>query len=137
MPQLITENDYCDRCVGMTSTSEGLQALASETGYQHHTTTEIRESVARGCPLCQTIFPGWGRFAEESERLVFFAHFNHHPCWKMIAENASTTPTPLMLDNLTGYGYREGKTQGWTISLTLFTAPGRRRKFDDSLDGAR
>jgi hypothetical protein len=43
IPQLITEGDYCDRCVGMTSTSEGLQALASETGYQHHTRTEIRE----------------------------------------------------------------------------------------------
>jgi len=40
----------------MTSTSEGLQAIASETGYQHHTTMEIKESVARGCPLCQTIF---------------------------------------------------------------------------------
>jgi len=55
----------------------------------------------------------------------------------MIAANASTTPAPLMLDNLTGYGNREGKMQGWTINLTLFTAPGRRRKSDDSLDGAR
>jgi hypothetical protein len=121
----------------MTSTSEGLQALASETGYQHHTTMEIKESVARGCPLCQAIFSGWGLFAEESERLVFFAQFNHHPCWKMTAENGSTTPAPLMLDNLTGYGYREGKRQGWVIPLTLFTAPGRRRKFDESPDGAR
>ena len=112
MPPLTIESDYCDRCAGMTSTSEGLQALASEAGYQHHTTTGIKESVAKGCPLCQTISPGWGRFAEESERLVFFAHFNHRPCWKMMAENGSTTLIPLMLDNLTGYGYREGKAQG-------------------------
>ena len=41
----------------------------------------------------------------------------------------------LLVLNLTGYGNREGKTQGWTINLTLFTAPGR-RKSDDSLDGA-
>src|SRR4051794_12230913 len=93
----------------MTSTSEGLQALATKAGYQRYTTTEIKESVARGCPLCQTIFPGWGRFAEESERLVFFAHFNQHPCWKTIARNGSTTPAPLMLDTLTGYGYRRGR----------------------------
>ena len=53
-----------------------------------------------------------------------------------MAESASTTPTPLMLDSLTGYGHREGEMQSWTISLTLFTAPGRRRKFDDSLDEA-
>jgi hypothetical protein len=51
----------------MFSTAEGLQALGSEIGYEHHTTVSIKESAASGCPLCQIILPGWVLYAEETE----------------------------------------------------------------------
>jgi hypothetical protein len=36
----------------MTSTLEGLQALASKEGYLHHGYLELHDSATRGCPLC-------------------------------------------------------------------------------------
>ena len=126
MVQPMTRGDYCDRCMRMFSTAEGLQALGSEIGYEHHTTMSIKESAASGCPLCQIILPGWGLFAEETERLVFHAYSNHRLCWKVMAESGSAAAAPFMLDNLTGHGHRGDQWQSWCITLTAFTAAGER-----------
>ncbi|KAH6714411.1 heterokaryon incompatibility protein-domain-containing protein [Leptodontidium sp. MPI-SDFR-AT-0119] len=42
----------CIRCLSMTSTSEGIQALTSDYGYQHHDMKELQNSANLGCPLC-------------------------------------------------------------------------------------
>jgi hypothetical protein len=50
---LTTPGTVCDRCLLMTSTAEGIKALISESGYQHHNMKELQSSANRCCPLCR------------------------------------------------------------------------------------
>jgi hypothetical protein len=52
-PLYLTSGAVCIRCLSMTSTSEGMQALTSDSGYRHHDMRELRSSADLGCPLCR------------------------------------------------------------------------------------
>jgi hypothetical protein len=53
----IGATDLCELCHSMTSTKEGLCAIA-EGGYVHHNITELEYSARYGCSLCRMIYNG-------------------------------------------------------------------------------
>ena len=73
------KGDYCEICLGMTTTSKGLDDLFSESGYEHYSVGELKESQSRGCPLCQIIPPSTIVGAKDVDQLKFFAQFEHRP----------------------------------------------------------
>jgi hypothetical protein len=48
-------NKICYTCKAMTSTLQGLQALASQEGYEHLTREMISDSAKRGCSMCAVL----------------------------------------------------------------------------------
>ncbi|KAI9150016.1 hypothetical protein HJFPF1_09766 [Paramyrothecium foliicola] len=46
----------CSKCSAMTGTWEGLGALLSKKGYEHHNWYDMQEAAAQGCPLCEHMF---------------------------------------------------------------------------------
>ncbi|KAK0619601.1 heterokaryon incompatibility protein-domain-containing protein [Immersiella caudata] len=45
-------NYCCEKCSAMTGTREGLAALLSNEGYEHHNWYDIQESANKSCGLC-------------------------------------------------------------------------------------
>jgi hypothetical protein len=103
-------------CSSMTSSQNGLQSLASRSGFPHYTKSEARASAKDGCLLCDSICKEARKIWTLSERLIFFA-FLHRKPW---AETASDDGALSLLkfDSLNGYG-ADGQL---IISLTAMTA---------------
>lgn len=49
--------DACDSCKSMSSTTEGLMALLSQTGFKRDY-IEINQSSNQGCPFCRLVTKG-------------------------------------------------------------------------------
>lgn len=45
----------CDKCLAMTGTPAGMEALRSEHGYEHYEETQMRASASNGCPVCEIL----------------------------------------------------------------------------------
>jgi hypothetical protein len=58
----------CERCLAMTSSVDGLEALATTEGYIHHGYKDLHESVLSGCPLCVLLrSTGFTRFSAHTK----------------------------------------------------------------------
>jgi hypothetical protein len=60
------KDQYCDLCLSMTATFDGLRALLSEDGYAFYNRQDLSASAARGCLLCKWLmdscsfrWPSW------------------------------------------------------------------------------
>jgi hypothetical protein len=45
----------CLKCASMTATAEGLRDIISPKGYMHHNRSDLEDSIASGCKLCESI----------------------------------------------------------------------------------
>lgn len=50
---------FCDRCISMFGTVEGLRALVSKKGYRYHSPTAMLGGMANSCPLCNEVLRTW------------------------------------------------------------------------------
>lgn len=58
----------CEQCLVMTSTLDGLKALASTEGYAHHSYKGLHESTLSGCPLCIVLrSTGFTKFSPQTK----------------------------------------------------------------------
>jgi hypothetical protein len=67
----------CERCLVMTSSLDGLKALASTEGYAYHSYKDLHESALSGCPLCillrSTGFTKFSAHTKSSKRVRVLA----------------------------------------------------------------
>ena len=68
---------YCERCLSMTLSASGVQALLSETGFQHYSMNGIFESAnkpeQKGCLGCALLWNKSSPFGDLEETLFIFA----------------------------------------------------------------
>ncbi|ORX90920.1 heterokaryon incompatibility protein-domain-containing protein [Clohesyomyces aquaticus] len=118
-------NRYCEKCSGLFSSVEALEALASPLGYRHHTGAEAKASADRGCPLCQKLLIKWpDHISSDTDQLVCWAARGRSRCQTnpTAAFPETKVSVPYIFDGLICYRYGrlEHSHQRWVKTFTLF-----------------
>lgn len=86
---------YCERCLSMTSSASGVEALFSEKGYQHYSMDGIYKSANKsqkeGCPCCALIWKRASPFGELDETLFLYATLEGFSS-SLLGENSASGP---------------------------------------------
>jgi len=114
---------YCDRCRLMTTSVDGLQALASSTGYKHYTKLEMKQNAKRGCHLCDTIIresPKSEKAWKSDANLYLFAAMHGQRLLERVSDMRVCEYPCRPFDEIRGYT----EDDKYKLTLHAFTPPG-------------
>ncbi|KAE9366790.1 hypothetical protein N431DRAFT_471824 [Stipitochalara longipes BDJ] len=120
-----TTTKLCKRCTSMTSTLEGLTALASEDGYVHYGLKKLEQSMKRGCKCCTMLAEGKDSLEdnldEEAYSLILKADLSEdHPFNLMPHSLANDSIIKKIKGHLYDCKSRHGEHEGCPGGVTPF-----------------